>query len=187
MTRVANDEVLPARELFPGIVPAWANLPAELIVDFDLTRYGGIRGWMFAEYRRASLAEALATVLTTQLCFVMLRYTIVVRGAKPLLGWDLDAPLSRVNAAPVKRTKVQGVYPWDWEADPTLVQVYQHSPPDNFLGFARATYRPTVRLRVGGRTPREAIENWTWCAAPLRRQRKAVLEQLAAASDRVLG
>jgi hypothetical protein len=149
----ANDQVRPAGDLLPGIPAQWASLPTELVVNFHLTESGCMTAAMVAEYRRTSIETAMGALLSCHLYFVLLRYTVMVRGASPMLGWELDASLARIGQAkPKQRRKVQGVHPWEWQADDSLIEIYQHSP---LVGFwqrhALRTIRASACESAGGR------------------------------------
>jgi len=167
MLTAANDEVWPAAAgvLFPGIPARWANLPTEIVLRFRLTERGGVTGSMFEEYRRDTAISALDALVNCRLKYVMLTYAFTVRGATPMLAWDLDAPLTRLGRnEPHRRAKAYGGYSWD----DSLLEVYQYSRPVGFVGSPGCCSDPSIRLRVGGRTPQEAVENWATCAKELR-------------------
>jgi len=95
----------------------------------------------------------------------------MVRDAIPFLGWDVDWPLSRQGKEPpYRRKKVQGVLPWDYQPDQTLLSVRQSARRCSRYGIPYYD-EPVVRLKVGGRNEEEVISNWHQCAKALRKLR----------------
>jgi hypothetical protein len=169
LANVQPPEYRPAGEYLPELPEAWFSLPCELVVGFTLSEGAHVSRADFKEYRRDSLADAMKVVKGKRHDGILIRYLLQTRGVVPFLLWDVDWPLARKGKEPAKeRQKVQGAMPWEAEADTTLLEVYQHvhtrdpwaiGPP--YFGEA------AIWLRVGGRTPEEANENWDQCAKTL--------------------
>lgn len=155
-------EYLPAGSYLPELPENWLHLPVELDVGFSLCEEACLYSSIFKEYRRDSFRDVLKMLCGPRHSGIMIHHNLVVRDAIPFLGWDVDWPLSRQGKeSPYKRKKVQGVLPWDYQPDQTLLSAYQS---------AQSYYdQPVVRLKVGGRNQREAISNWHRCAKALRK------------------
>ena len=100
---------------------------------------------------------------------IPLVYHFFVDGSTPACEWDADWTLLRRNRSnPVRRQLVQGVEPWRWHWDRTLFEI-RREPLSPWTG--------RLYLRVGGRSPAAATQNWNECAKPLRRlYRKSIRE-----------
>ena len=163
----------------------WLELPAELLVNFQLSEGGAVGESTFKEYARDSLKDALQVVCGPRVWNILIGYTLAAREVTPLLVWEVDWPLSRRgDSPPTKRGKVQGDLPWESHTDTSLLGIYQYLPKNpNELG-PHPYHHPIVRLRVGGRTSEEATVNWHQCARELRRLKKAFRLSTPAASTR---
>ncbi len=165
-------EYLPARSYLPELPESWLSLPVELCVGFSLSEGACLYASIFKEYSRASLKDALEMLCSPRIDGIMIQYDLVVRDVIPFLAWDVDWPLSRRGKeAPCKREKVQGVLPWEYHADQTVLSVYQWLPIRNIWAGIPYYGEPVVRLKVGGRSQQEAISNWHRCAKALRKLR----------------
>jgi hypothetical protein len=155
----------------------WLHLPAELVVGFTLSEGACVSRYTFEEYRRDAIEEVLRVVCGPRQDGILITYSLVAREVVPLLAWDVDWPLSRRGKEPPeRREKVQGMLPWEYEADRSLLTIYQHVPGTGFWCAPPYCSKPVARLRVGGRTREAAITNWTTCARALRRLRNQVIE-----------
>lgn len=159
----------------PEAPKEWLDLPAEILVDVDLSELTSVTGRSVQEFARDNLTDVLRVVSSPRQAGILFAYCLAAREVIPLLGWNVDWPLSRRGQRqPVKRTTVQGVVPWESHPDSSLLSIYQSVP---YVGSASApSYytEPTVRLRVGGRTAKEAIKNWHQCAQALRRLKRQI-------------
>lgn len=180
-------EYLLAEKHLPEIPEAWRNLPVEVCVDFELADGAGINHRTFREFSRDSLKDALEVVCSPRHDGFLIQYVIAVRGAIPLLEWDVDWPLARRGKTPPeRRKKVQGPAPWDYEADSEILSVYQHMEwVSNRIWSIPYFGEPIVRLRVGGRTQEEAISNWHRCAKALRKWRREFSAQVSSEKENV--
>jgi hypothetical protein len=166
-------EYLPVESYLPDAPKDWQQLPSELVVGFTLSEGACVGGGTFNEYSRDSLEDVLRVVCGPRQDGILIAYTLAAREVIPLLKWDVDWPLSRRGtAAPERREKVQGMLPWETEADQSLLSIYQHVSGTGFWGAPPYFSKPVVRLRVGGRSQEEAISNWYQCARALRRLKK---------------
>lgn len=158
------------KHLLPEAPPEWHDLPVELFVNFELSEGGCITRGLFEEYKRDSLEDALNVLFEPRVDFMLIGYGLAARGAVPLLAWDVEWPLSRRGKeAPTRREKRQGPYPWQYEASPVLLYVRQYIRSSNMYGTPPAFGEPSIRLRVGGRSPEHAVSNHQQCAKGLRR------------------
>ena len=184
LSKSAIDEILaavtfpkyrPVASYLPEAPQGWLHLPAEFAVSFTLSEGACVGGCTFNEYGRDSLEDVLRVVCGPRQEGILIAYTLATREVVPLLDWDVDWPLARRGtAAPERREKVQGMLPWDAEADQSLLSIYQHVPGTGFR-FAPPYYsKHVVRLRVGGRSPDEAVSNWYQCARALRTMRQNI-------------
>ncbi len=144
-------------------------------VDLDLSEDISVSSDIVAEFSRDTLLEAIRTLYEPRHWGLLFSYSLVVLGALPLLEWDVDWPLARRGGdGPTRRGKVQGDLPWEYEANCALLTIYQWAPS---IGSAWAPHhcaKPVIRLRVGGRTPNEAVSNWLTSAKALRRLRRSL-------------
>lgn len=169
-------EYLSVADFLPEAPEDWLPLPAELVVAFQLSENACVGERQFQEYRRDSLFDAIRVVCGRRHDGLLIEYNLVAREVVPLLRWNMDGPLSRRGQGePTERTSVQGDLPWEQHADSTLLSVYQYIPIRGFALAPSYTGKPVVRLRVGGLTPKAAVENWERCAKQLRRLRKKSL------------
>lgn len=177
-------EYLLAEKHLPEIPDIWRNLPVELCLDFELSNNACISHLTFREFSRDSLKDALKVVCGPRQDGILIRYLLEVRGAVPMLGWDVDWPLARRGKnPPERREKVQGPAPWDYEANSVILLLYQHMEGIGMWPYAPPFFgEPIVRLRVGGRTREEAVSNWYKCAKALRKWRREFSAQ--ASSDK---
>ena len=170
-------EYRPVGDYLPEAPQDWHNLPAEWMVGFVLSDKACVSQHTFDEYQRDSVGDVLRVVCGPRHDGLLINYTLTAREVVPLLAWDCDWPLSRRGKAPPeRREKVQGMLPWEYEADRSLLTIYQHVPGTGFWCAPPYCSKPVVRLRVGGRTREQAIANWHACADVLRRVRKALPE-----------
>ena len=166
-------EYLPVESYLPESPKDWLHLPTELVVGFTLSEGACVGGGTFNEYSRDSLEDVLRVVCGPRQDGILIAYTLAAREVIPMLSWDVDWPLTRRGTtAPERREKVQGMLPWETEADQSLLSIYQHVSGTSFWGVPPYFSKPIVRLRVGGRSQEEAISNWYQCARALRRLKK---------------
>jgi hypothetical protein len=177
LTEVPFPEYLPVESHLPEAPQNWLQLPAEFVVNFTLSEGACVGGCTFNEYSRDSLEDVLRVVCGPRHDGILIAYTLAVREVIPLLNWDVDWPLARRGtAAPERREKVQGMLPWETEADQSLLSIYQHVSGTGFWMAPPYYSKPVVRLRVGGRSQDEAISNWYQCAHALRTMKRNIPE-----------
>ena len=168
-------EYRPVAIYLPKAPQDWLHLPAEFVVSFSLSEGACVTGGLFEEYRRDSLEEVLRIVCGPRQDGILIAYSLAAREVVPLLTWDIDWPLARRGkGAPVRRDKVQSTLPWDSETDQSLFSIYQHVPGTGFWIAPPYYSKPTVRLRVGGRSQEEAVSNWYQCARALRTMKQNI-------------
>ena len=178
LNSVPFNEYLPAQSYLPELPEIWRQLPAELCVDFMLSDDACLYESIWEEYSRDSLKDALKVVCGPRDDGLLIGYQLVVRDVIPFLAWDVDWPLSRRGKRPpYKREKVQGVFPWEYHADQTILSVYQEVQSRSLWTEVPYYGKPVVKLRVGGRNQQEAISNWHQCAKVLRPLKPSASEQ----------
>ena len=159
---------------------SWGDIPCELVVGFELSEGACVYEAIFKSYRRNSFHEALEVLNGPRHDGILIQYSLKAREVTPLLTWDIDWPLMRRGKeVPIERTKVQGDYPWEYEADDTLACIYQHV-------FSRSAWttgtpyfgEPNIRMLTGGISPEDAIKNWTSCASFFRTTLKSFKEMV---------
>ena len=103
-------------------------------------------------------------------------YNFFFSGIVPAYKFDIDLPLSgNLKQNAYKRTPVQSEEPWHWCWDRTLFEIrFQPLYEDYFspepinegneIDDSFDPYAGEFYLRVGGRTEKEAGENWSVCA-----------------------
>ena len=161
-------------EYLPSAPVEWRQLPAELVVGFELSEGACVYRALFEEYRRDSLEEAVAMVCKPRIDGLLLNYSLLVRELVPLTPYEVDWPLARRGREhPYKRGKVSGTLPWEKETSTALLVLHQHVA--RRVGwFPTPSYfdQPVVRLTVAGRSETNAIANWTTVVAQLRAYRR---------------
>jgi hypothetical protein len=180
--QISFPEHLKVRAYLPEAPKEWLDLPAELVVGFAPSEGASISKGTFEEFTRSSLKTAIGVVCGLRHEGILIGYNLVIREVMPFLKWEVDWPLARRGKGmPYERQKVQGMLPWEYKTDDTLVSIYQSVP---FSGAALAPHyynEPVVRLRVGGRNRGEAISNWLKCAKALRKLKQQVKNDFDAA------
>ena len=167
---VSFHKYLNAQAYLPELPQEWLHLPVKLNVSFDLSEGFWAPPYIFREYKRNSLKDAVEVLYGPRLDGLLIYYFLVVPKMIPLLAWNVDWPLSRRGKdLPYKREKVQGNFPWEYEPDQTLLTLYQWAPLRGFALSHDPFVAPVTRLIVGGRTQEEAISNWHQCAKALRK------------------
>ena len=178
---MAFPEYPPVTDLMPEAPEEWLDLPCELTVGFSLSGDGCDPPSLYAEFRRKSIEDALRVLCGARHDGILVHYILHAREVIPFLLWDVDWPLLRRGKdQPWERTRVQGVAPWEFEPDTTLMEIYQYIRYNNFEGIPPFWGEPNVRLRVGGRTRETAVKNWYTCASVLRKLRRAIIAESAA-------
>lgn len=159
-----------AVEYLAELPQAWHALPCELVLGFTLSEGAHVSRQTFREYRRDSFPEALQVLKSGRRDGLLLHYQLQARGVVPLLAWDADWPLARIGKEnPHPRKKIQQAVPWESEADPTLLEIYQYVPSSGVWAAGPDYFgEPAIRLRVGGIDSGKAKSNWTMCAKALR-------------------
>jgi hypothetical protein len=157
-------------DYLPSSPEEWQQLPAELIVSFELSEGAGVCAGTFDAYRRDSLEEAVAIVYMPRIGGLLLRYSLVARELIPMTPYEVDWPLARRGREhPYKRGKVPGTLPWDRETSTALVILHQHvARRVGWMPTPSYFAKPVVRLTVAGRSQDNAIANWTRVATQLR-------------------
>ena len=186
LSKSSSDEILAAvtfpeyrsvASCLPDAPHEWLQLPAELVVGFELSEGACVSRYTFDEYSRDSLEDVLRVACGPRQDGILIDYTLAAREVIPLLSWDVDWPLTRRGtAAPERREKVQGMLPWETETDLSLLTIYQHVPGTGFWLTPPYFSKPVVRLRVGGRSQEEAVSNWYQCARALRAMKRNIPE-----------
>jgi hypothetical protein len=159
-----------ASDYLPELPKEWHDLPCELVVAFSLSDGAHVGRDTFKHYQRDTLSDALGVLRNGRHDGILIRYQLQTRGVVPFLFWDSDSPLARRGKdEPRERQKVQKGVPWEVDADPTILELYQHLTSDDPWSAGPPYFgEPTIWLRVGGRTKEEADDNWTRCAKALR-------------------
>jgi hypothetical protein len=158
------------RSYLPEAPEEWLDLPVEIDVCIEPCEHTFVCPSTLAEYTRNDFEGALAQLYAPRPDGMLLSYILNVRGAVPMLRYDIDWPLSRRGQdGPKRRSVVDGVLPWDREPDCSLLTVYQSVPRVGIAGEPSYVAKPTIRLSVGGLTGEAAAENWHRCARALRR------------------
>jgi hypothetical protein len=86
-------------------------------------------GTTFEQYSRYSIDAAVHVVCGSRRNALLVTYTLAAREAIPLLKRDVDWPLARRGkAGPTRRGMAQGVLPWNYETEQSLLSLYQHLP-----------------------------------------------------------
>lgn len=170
------DENMGARlvqDLFPEAPQSWCLYPAMVEVGFNLIGGVFISKSDFDAYKRRDFISAAQCFFGMSTDGLFLVYSLKANGAASLLEWDVTWPLSRRGTThPERRGPIEGDIPGHYRADPTLIELSQQPGWDEF-GDGDSLFRNSMAiLRVGGRTPEEAIHNWEHCAKILRREKK---------------
>jgi hypothetical protein len=169
-------EYLSVRSLMPEAPEAWLDLPCELSVNFSLSDGACVYRDLFDEYSRTTIRDTLRVVCGPRHDGILIHYHLAARETIPFLLWDIDWPLlRRGKESTSKREKVQKNVPWKTEADRTLIEIYQHLGSSSIWRSSPYFGEPSVRLRVGGRTPEEAVRNWHQCAQVIRKIRESIM------------
>lgn len=153
------------KEIFPEAPDSWCSYPATVEVGLNLVDGNCLDGSFFEKYERRDFISAAKCFFFASIdgCDgLFLVYSLNANGVRHLLKWDVTWPLSRRGEnKPVRRG-----------ADPTLIELSQQPRWHAFLGGSYLFRHSRATLRVGGRTPEEAIQNWEHCARILRREKK---------------
>ena len=89
----------------------------------------------FNEYSHDCVEDVLRVVCGPRHDGILTTYTLAAHEVITLLNWDVDWPLTRRGTtAPEQREKVQGMLPWETEADQSLLSIYQHVSGAGFFG-----------------------------------------------------
>ena len=154
----------------PQAPKEWLDYPAELLVGIDLSEGISVSKNTVEEFARDSLDAAIDVVFGPRKWGILIGYTLAVCEVIPFLSWNVDWPLARRGKEePWRREKKQGILPWEYEADNSLLSIYQCLPCSGTALAPHVSDEPVVRLRVGGRNRDEAVSNWHTCARALRK------------------
>ena len=77
-------------DYLPSSPEEWQQLPAELVVSFELSEGAGVCAALFDAYQRDSLEEAVATVCQPRIGGLLLHYSLVVRELIPMTPYEVD-------------------------------------------------------------------------------------------------
>lgn len=162
-------------EYSDGLPKTWSDYEVEFNVGFVLSEGACLYREIFKEYQRDNFKEILEVLYGPRYDGLLFCYHVVARHTIPFLGWDADWPLlGRGKNQPVKRKKMEGVIPGEYDENCKLLSLYQRF--SHSVGYGTPPYfgKPTVYLRVGGITEEDAIKNWRICANLLRPMAKIV-------------
>ena len=162
-------------EYLPEAPAEWLALPAEIDLSIGLSEWGGVNWSVFEHYRRESLEAVVATLFAPRPRYILLNYHLEAREVVPLARYEVNWPLlRRGKQAPYRRrSKVQGTAPWEEEANPRLMTLYQKASIYERSLTPHPFEEPVVRLVVAGLDPEQAIRNWYRVARALRAMKRA--------------
>lgn len=148
--------------LLPGAPERWWALPARFEVTFELSEGCGVDRETFLAWERQDADSIIATLAEGRRDGMLLIYTLVTENVVPMEPYEVDWSLLRRGQNP---PQAKG-----GEDAQRLCCIYQHVDRRVGFGATLPVFDPAViRLRVAGRTPDDAIQNWYAIASPLRR------------------
>jgi hypothetical protein len=152
---------------------SWGDWRVAMEPTFTFTDHNGV-GQSFFDYYTVDTFDEAVIKLFDERKPDPVGYRCYAVDVTPAFEWYARWPLLRRSKRGgfVRRQARQGAAPWEFFPDNTLFEVWRR--PDGPMGFAW-----TYMLRVGGRTQREAMENWEFWAAVFRRGRRAGLQRSA--------
>jgi hypothetical protein len=162
-----------------GLPPQFYLAPIRVGVSLILTELNCIYSGFFDDFAATSLPDAVRRLKEgdgTTLC-----YSFFFSDVVPAFKYDVDEPLfDSEEKNPYERTPVQADEPWHWCWDRTLFEIRFEPKYLDFFDMKPIEdgdeidpsfdpYAGEYYLRVGGRTPEEAITNWELCANVIRK------------------
>lgn len=165
-SRFANATVA---DCFPAAPVEWQAWPAAVEVSFTLLEGTCVYRALYEEYAAADMLDAATKFFLPANDQIFVNYRLHARGLVPAFAWYVTWSIMRkgVGVGFQPRGPIQGAAPWDWGPDDTLLHIVNEP--------RGGVYTPGVRtLRVGGRTKREAAENWWRCVGFFREIRRRV-------------
>ena len=172
-----SDPVRPSFFLPPGFPESWYGWMLSMELSFSLVEGACVHRDLYWEYSADTVTESVKKILSAgplYSCFPAYRVRSV--GDSVLFDWYASRPLYN-HSKEIKiehRTRIKSAYPWDSLDDDTVLCLWRD--PEYPCGF-----RDRIMLRVGGRTDREASENWNMVARVIRKlikeERRTTREQ----------
>jgi len=151
------------RDLFPEAPEEWMDWPAAIEVSFSLLEGMGVNQALFDEYTVITMEEAIGKAFEEEHSSIFVHYRLHTTEVVPLFDWYVSRRLDsrgRQGGGFSPREQIQGARPWDWEADDTLVEIW--NDPRGYFDSVRM-------VRVGGRGRADALARWHRCVEPIRR------------------
>ncbi len=160
--------------LLPGLPEEWYSWPVVISVAFTQTPVTCVYRKLFVEYTVRTMEDAVRTLCDPKNRQLFMHYNFSASGIVPAYGWYAYWPLARRGAAESvtrsvgsvfnfscrdilrgvhRRYPQQGAAPWETRPDDTLFEIWEE--PVNVYGS-----KTVYMLRVGGRTPETATQNW---------------------------
>jgi len=168
-------------QLPPGLPTQFYVAPVQVGVSLILTEWNCVYRGFFDDFAVSSLPAAVQKLKNSD--GVTLCYNFYFSSHVPAFKFDVDASLYNYDFAekrPFKRTQVQAAEPWHWCWDRTLFEIrYQPLYEDFFniepfeegeeIDESFDPYAGEYYLRVGGRTKKDAGENWDLCSRVIKK------------------